>query len=146
MFIRVIDRRRHQPRSYSNCTHSGVRLAGAHNSLLVRCAISRSTGFRSRLGEGHWEFVSLEDSLLNNIVGNLRHQAVDGVLYLRYSSPNGVSATSGITRGGQTYETADARVRGTVEILDVSAGLDIQGTEAALHSFLLVSYNISLKS
>ncbi|KAN0093122.1 glycoside hydrolase family 79 protein [Tylopilus felleus] len=49
------------------------------------------------------------------------------------------NATSGITWGGQTYETADARVSGTlqVEIQDVCDGLDIQETEAVLLSFLL---------
>ncbi|KAI9567289.1 glycoside hydrolase family 79 protein [Boletus coccyginus] len=48
------------------------------------------------------------------------------------------NATSGITWGGQTYETPDARVSGKlqVETLDVSAGLDIKETEAVLISFL----------
>ncbi|KAH0833145.1 glycoside hydrolase family 79 protein [Lanmaoa asiatica] len=48
------------------------------------------------------------------------------------------NATSGITWGGQTYETANARVSGLlqVETLDVSTGLDVQETEAVLLSFL----------
>lgn len=59
--------------------------------------------------------------------------------YITVLIPNRyANATSGITWGGQTYETANARVSGPlqVETLDVSAGLDIQETEAVLLSFL----------
>ncbi|KAH7928288.1 glycoside hydrolase family 79 protein [Leucogyrophana mollusca] len=46
--------------------------------------------------------------------------------------------TSGLTWGGQTYETSDARVSGqeVVETVPVSAGVDIQETEAILVQFL----------
>ncbi|KIJ66772.1 glycoside hydrolase family 79 protein [Hydnomerulius pinastri MD-312] len=46
--------------------------------------------------------------------------------------------TSGLTWGGQTYETSDARVSGPleVEVVPVSGGVDIQQTEAILLSFL----------
>ncbi|KAF8428843.1 glycoside hydrolase family 79 protein [Boletus edulis BED1] len=48
------------------------------------------------------------------------------------------NATSGVTWAGQTYETTDARVSGTLQIqtLNVCDGLDIQETEAVLLSFL----------
>lgn len=46
--------------------------------------------------------------------------------------------TSGLTWGGQTYETSDGRVGGTVaiEVRLVEDGLDIQETEAVLIEFL----------
>lgn len=45
--------------------------------------------------------------------------------------------TAGVTWGGQTYETPDARVSGkpTVEAVAVSAGVDIQDTEVVLLTF-----------
>ncbi|KAN0078231.1 glycoside hydrolase family 79 protein [Tylopilus felleus] len=48
------------------------------------------------------------------------------------------NATSGVTWGGQTYETSDARISGTLQVekLNVSAGFDIRETEAVLLSFL----------
>ena len=45
--------------------------------------------------------------------------------------------TSGLTWGGQNYETSNARVGGVlkVELANVSNGVDIQETEAVLLSF-----------
>ncbi|KAL0567773.1 hypothetical protein V5O48_014223 [Marasmius crinis-equi] len=45
---------------------------------------------------------------------------------------------SGLTWGGQSYETADGRVNGTlsVETISVDEGLDISATEAVLVSFM----------
>ncbi|CAA7267056.1 unnamed protein product [Cyclocybe aegerita] len=45
--------------------------------------------------------------------------------------------TTGLTWGGQTYETSDARVSGElrVEEVDVASGLDIQETEVVLLNF-----------
>jgi len=47
--------------------------------------------------------------------------------------------TSGVTWGGQTYETPDARVSGkpTVQAVAVSVGVDIQDTEVVLLTFLV---------
>jgi len=44
---------------------------------------------------------------------------------------------TGLTWGGQSYETSDARVKGTpkLEIVDVSAGVDIRETEVVMLSF-----------
>lgn len=59
--------------------------------------------------------------------------------YITVLIPNRyANATSGITWGGQTYETVNARASGPlqVETLGVSAGLDIQETEVVLLSFL----------
>ena len=46
--------------------------------------------------------------------------------------------TSGLTWGGQTYETSDARVSGSLEIstVDVKDGVDIQATEVVMLTFL----------
>ncbi|EGN99003.1 glycoside hydrolase family 79 protein [Serpula lacrymans var. lacrymans S7.3] len=46
--------------------------------------------------------------------------------------------TSGLTWGGQTYETSDARVSGqeVLQYIPVSAGIDIQETEVVLVQFL----------
>lgn len=46
--------------------------------------------------------------------------------------------TSGLTWGGQTYETSDARVSGSLEIstVDVTDGVDIQATEVVMLTFL----------
>lgn len=48
--------------------------------------------------------------------------------------------TSGVTWGGQTYETSDALVSGkeTTETALVSAGVDIQDTEVVLLNFVKV--------
>jgi hypothetical protein len=45
--------------------------------------------------------------------------------------------TTGLTWGGQTYETSDARVNGALklETVDVSDGVDIQETEVVMLSF-----------
>lgn len=45
--------------------------------------------------------------------------------------------TSGLTWGGQSYETSDGRVNGVpkVELVNVSNGVDIQETEVVLLSF-----------
>ncbi|KDR78988.1 hypothetical protein GALMADRAFT_63807 [Galerina marginata CBS 339.88] len=45
--------------------------------------------------------------------------------------------TTGLTWGGQTYETADARVGGTLQVqtVSVSAGVDIQATEVVMLIF-----------
>lgn len=45
--------------------------------------------------------------------------------------------TSGLTWGGQTYETSDAKVQGSLSVTQVavSAGVDIQATEAVLLTF-----------
>lgn len=55
------------------------------------------------------------------------------LLYYRHADD-----TSGVTWGGQTYETADARVSGieTLETVDICAGVDIQDTEVVLLNFL----------
>lgn len=47
--------------------------------------------------------------------------------------------TSGLTWGGQTYETADARVSGSPQnnIVDVKDGIDIQATEVVMLTFFL---------
>jgi hypothetical protein len=46
--------------------------------------------------------------------------------------------TSGLTWGGQTYETSDARVSGSLETstVDVTNGVDIQATEVVMLTFL----------
>jgi hypothetical protein len=48
-----------------------------------------------------------------------------------------VTDISGVTWGGQTYETSDARVSGSlaVEVRRVAQGVDIQETEAILVQF-----------
>ncbi|KAF9048430.1 glycoside hydrolase family 79 protein [Panaeolus papilionaceus] len=45
--------------------------------------------------------------------------------------------TSGLTWGGQTYETADGRVSGTLKTdeVEVSVGIDVQDTEVIMASF-----------
>jgi len=45
--------------------------------------------------------------------------------------------TSGLTWGGQTYETADGRVSGDVDLESVNAldGIDVRDTEVVLLSF-----------
>lgn len=45
--------------------------------------------------------------------------------------------TSGLTWGGQTYETTNARVGGTlqVESVNVTDGVEIQETEVVMLSF-----------
>jgi hypothetical protein len=47
------------------------------------------------------------------------------------------NATAGVTWGGQTYETADALVSGTlgVETVAISAGVDVHDTEVVMLSF-----------
>jgi hypothetical protein len=54
-------------------------------------------------------------------------------LYLNRHADDG----SGLTWGGQTYETADARVGGTTtsETGTVAAGIDIPATQAILVTF-----------
>lgn len=56
----------------------------------------------------------------------------------KFSSRRYADDTAGVTWGGQTYETPDARVRGkrTVQAVDVSAGVDVQDTEVVLLTFL----------
>ena len=46
--------------------------------------------------------------------------------------------TSGLTWGGQSYETDDARAKGSIstETVPTSAGLDISDTEAVLLTFI----------
>jgi len=46
--------------------------------------------------------------------------------------------TSGLTWGGQTYETSDARVSGSLQIstVNVTDGVDIQATEVVMLTFL----------
>ena len=46
--------------------------------------------------------------------------------------------TSGLTWGGQTYETSDGRVDGRLQIstVDVTDGVDIQATEVVMLTFL----------
>lgn len=48
-------------------------------------------------------------------------------------------ATSGLTWGGQTYETSDARVSGplVMEAVPVSQGVDVQETEVVMLSFIV---------
>ncbi|KAG1882085.1 glycoside hydrolase family 79 protein [Suillus subluteus] len=48
------------------------------------------------------------------------------------------SDTTNLTWGGQTYETSDGRVSGslTVDVLPISSGVDLQETEAILVTFL----------
>lgn len=48
------------------------------------------------------------------------------------------NATEGVTWGGQTYETADGRVAGTLitDTIDVSQGFNISDTEVVMLSFL----------
>jgi hypothetical protein len=45
--------------------------------------------------------------------------------------------TTGLTWGGQTYETSDARVSGTLQVtnVDVASGVDIQETEVVMLCF-----------
>jgi hypothetical protein len=47
------------------------------------------------------------------------------------------NATEGITWGGQTYETADGKVAGTLDTVtvDVSEGFDISDTEVVMLIF-----------
>lgn len=47
------------------------------------------------------------------------------------------NATEGITWGGQTYETADGKVAGTIttETIDVSQGFNISDTEVVMLTF-----------
>ena len=46
--------------------------------------------------------------------------------------------TSGLTWGGQTYETNDARVSGSLKVntVKVADGVDIQATEVVMLTFL----------
>lgn len=47
------------------------------------------------------------------------------------------NGTSGVTWGGQTYETSDGKVQGQLNVttVPVSAGVDVHDTEVILLSF-----------
>ncbi|KIM40526.1 glycoside hydrolase family 79 protein [Hebeloma cylindrosporum] len=106
------------------------RLAGYafyENDQLVRAVIINSQAYFST------EFVPRSSVHINlNFLG-------DGPLAMTVKRLNILHAddTSGLTWGGQSYETSDARPSGVpqVEPVDVSSGVDIQETEVILLSF-----------
>lgn len=58
----------------------------------------------------------------------------NGWLYYYYRFAN---ATSGVTWGGQTYETSDGKVEGTLNVttVPVSEGVVVHDTEAVMLTF-----------
>ena len=54
-----------------------------------------------------------------------------------FDSSRFANATTGVTWGGQTYETSDGKVRGSVEVttVPVSQGVEVHDTEVVMLTF-----------